>query len=60
MLELLLSLEANYFLTQNQLEVIRGKKGDVKSGIRCNVEEEDDILIRSSSWVLCQEMLLTL
>lgn len=32
MLELLLSLKANYVLTQNQLEVIRGKNGDVKSG----------------------------
>lgn len=32
MLELLLSLEANYILTQNQIEVIKGKNGDVKSG----------------------------
>lgn len=32
MLELLLSLEANYVLTQNQLEVVTGKNGDVKSG----------------------------
>lgn len=32
MLELLLSLEANYVLTQNQLEVVTDKNGDVKSG----------------------------
>lgn len=32
MLELLVSLEANYVLTQNQLEVVTGKNGDVKSG----------------------------
>lgn len=32
MLELLLSFKANDVLTQNQLEVIRGKNGYVKSG----------------------------
>lgn len=31
-LKLLLSLEGNYVLTQNQVEVITGKNGDVKCG----------------------------
>lgn len=32
MLELLLCLEGNYVLTQNQVQVITGKNGDVKFG----------------------------
>lgn len=28
--------------------------------ISCNLEEEDGLLIHTFSWVLCQEMLITL